>query len=108
MKQINKLYSSARSWVLQDKHKEKMGGVKAKVGQAFTEHPHQAGETYLVHMFFTTKMALKFFYIGFAIFVHGIFPFTFVTTGSREMEKVSHVMKARKPKVDETSSGGSI
>lgn len=107
MEDIKNSLSKAKEWAAQDSHKRRMGEVKEKLGKVFTDHPRSAGETYFVHLRFTLKMALWFFYIGFAIFVHGIFPFMFVTTASSQMEKVSYIMKGRKPKSDNTS-GDSI
>ncbi len=49
---------------------------------SFTRHPHDVGETYVKHLgsawYFSSRMLAA----GLACFVHGLFPFLFVRTGS--------------------------
>ena len=66
--------------------------------KAFTDHPHQAGETYLEHLRFTFTMASRFFLVSFIIMIHGLFPFLMPTTASRMIEKLYWIMKTRIPK----------
>ena len=64
----------------------------------FTEHPAGTGETYGQHLWFTLTMAVRFFYAGGAIFVHGIFPFLCVRTASNEIIRSYRIMRTRVPK----------
>lgn len=86
------------SWLLQDKHKRKMRELKQEAERAFTEHPEQTGETYWQHLLFTVKMATRFGYVSMVIMIHGLFPFLFVTTASRQIELIYRIMKSRIPK----------
>lgn len=74
-----------------------MRKILAKIKPYFTDHPATTDETYLQHLLFTLKMALRFFYAGFAIFVHGIFPFTFGRTASNEIIRSYRIMRTRVP-----------
>lgn len=82
-------------------YKEKAQEVASKVGEklnhAFTEHPKATGETYLQHLWFTIRMAGRMFWAGFAITMHGIFPFCFTKTGSNEIMALYSIMKNRIP-----------
>ena len=49
----------------------------------FTAHPHAVGETYLQHAAFACRYGAKMTLGGVAAILHGLFPFVFVTTGSR-------------------------
>lgn len=71
--------------------------VSEKVTHAFTEHPKATGETYLQHLWFTVRMSGRMLWAGFAILVHGIFPFCFTKTGSKEIEALYAIMKNRIP-----------
>ena len=66
---------------------------------AFGKHPLETGETYWQHLWFTLRMSARFFYIGLAIVVHGLFPFLCVRTASNEIQKVYGIMKTRVPKM---------
>ena len=86
---------------MKPKYKEKAQEVaqklSEKVTQAFVEHPKATGETYLQHLWFTVRMAGRMFWAGFAITTHGIFPFCFTKTGSKEIEALYAIMKNRIP-----------
>ena len=69
-----------------------------KIKHDFNEHPNQAGETYLQHLWFTTKMAMRFLYISIVLLIHGLIPFTFTRTASQQTEKIYLIMKSRIPK----------
>jgi hypothetical protein len=56
---------------------------EAALGNPFTAHPHAVGETYLEHSRVASSDGLKLIVAGFACLVHAVFPFLFVTTGSR-------------------------
>jgi hypothetical protein len=49
---------------------------------SFTEHPASVGETYTQHFCSACKFSASMISAGIACFVHGLFPFVFVTTGS--------------------------
>jgi hypothetical protein len=49
---------------------------------SFTEHPASVGETYLEHMSVASSFGWSMFWASLACFVHAIFPFLFVRTGS--------------------------
>lgn len=67
----------------------------------FTKHPSEAGETYFQHLIFTLGLGLRFLALGFVVVIHGIFPFVFVTTSSREIERISRIMSERKAYVEQ-------
>ena len=77
-----------------DKAKE----IGEDVVDAFTDHPEQTGETYLQHLWFTLKMAVRFAYVSFVILAHGLFPFLLTKNASIEIEKIYRIMKTRIPK----------
>lgn len=66
----------------------------------FTAHPHSIGETYFQHFIFASKFGLQMMAGGFACFLHAIFPFVFVTTGSDFLFKLIHEFVARMPADD--------
>lgn len=67
----------------------------------FTAHPRSIGETYFQHLFFASKFGLQMMWGGFACFIHAIFPFLFVTTGSDFLFKLIHEFVERMPANDE-------
>jgi hypothetical protein len=77
---------------------EKMEHLGKDIFRAFTQHPHETGETYLQHLRFTLGMALRFALVSMIITIHGFFPFLMPTTASRYIEKLYWVMKGRIPK----------
>lgn len=89
--------SYVSSWLFQDKHRRLAQHLKDEAGHAFTDHPHQTGETYLQHLWFTIRMSGRFAYVSFVVVIHGIFPFLFVKTASQEIERVYGIMKSRIP-----------
>lgn len=50
--------------------------------KTFTEHPASVGETYFEHMKSSFSFGTKMLASGFGCFLHGIFPFLCVKTGS--------------------------
>ncbi|MBI1274849.1 hypothetical protein GC177_02625 [bacterium] len=63
--------------------------------QLFTDHPHGAGESYLVHAWFTTVISFRFFTCAVALFLHGIFPFLFTTYVSAQTRKLYRLFRLR-------------
>lgn len=91
-------YARTRAWVMRDAHKQRAREFSAEVKQAFTEHPHATGETYLQHLCFTVKMAGRFFYTTTVLLIHGIFPFLLVKAASAQIEIIYKIMRNRVPK----------
>lgn len=52
------------------------------IRRLFTEHPSSVGETYLEHLCAATGFAITMVLGGIACFLHALFPFAFVRTGS--------------------------
>ncbi len=91
-------YARARAWVLQPRHKQAAQELSQEVSRAFTEHPHDTGETYWQHLGFTLRMCGRFLYAVIVLLLHGLFPFLLVRTGSRQIERIYSIMKTRIPK----------
>ncbi|MEM7443301.1 MAG: DUF6356 family protein [Pseudomonadota bacterium] len=53
------------------------------VRKLFNDHPASVGESYWQHMGVAFSFAGSMIAAGFACFIHGLFPFLFVKTGSR-------------------------
>lgn len=53
-----------------------------RLARLFTEHPASVGETYFQHFCAACAFAGKMFAAAVACFIHALFPFVFVTTGS--------------------------
>src|SRR6478736_1931205 len=100
---MKQLYTQCRTWLLKPEHKLKATELKEEVNRAFTEHPHDTGETYWQHLWFTTRMCGRFLYAVIVLMVHGLFPFLLTRAGSKQIEKIYRVMKTRipKPRLDE-------
>jgi hypothetical protein len=88
----------AKAWLLREEHQQKARELKAQAHRAFTEHPEEAGETYLQHLWFTTTMSARFLYASLVIMIHGAFPFLLTTAASTQIETVYRIMKSRIPK----------
>jgi len=66
--------------------------------ELFTEHPNSVGESYLQHMGASFSFGLKMFTASFACFVHGIFPFLCVRTGSKAVTTLHDNMVTHRDK----------
>jgi hypothetical protein len=53
-----------------------------RLSRLFTDHPATVGETYLEHLCVATGFAVTMVLGGIACFLHALFPFAFVKTGS--------------------------
>lgn len=71
---------------------------KGWIFRLFTQHPHEAGETFWQHLAFTMQMSARFLYVSVVIFLHGLFPFLLKCEGSKQIEKIYGIMKNRQPK----------
>ncbi|QLC23907.1 hypothetical protein HFP57_01905 [Parasphingopyxis algicola] len=49
----------------------------------FTNHPNSVGESYLEHMGMAFGFGFRLIWSGIACILHGLFPFLFVSTGSK-------------------------
>lgn len=92
------MFRSWLDWLLQERHREYWRKVKSEMRRLYTEHPNEAGETFWQHLWFTFTMSMRFLYTGVVIIIHGLFPFLLKREGSRQIEKVYHIMKSRQPK----------
>ncbi|MEM6652545.1 MAG: DUF6356 family protein [Pseudomonadota bacterium] len=66
----------------------------------FTEHPRSVGETYFQHMQSSFGFGLSLFIASFACFIHAVFPFLCVRTGSSTVQTLHRRMvthRARTP-----------
>lgn len=66
----------------------------------FTKHPKDVGEGYGAHFVNASAFGLRMLAGGFAVLIHAIFPFLFVNTGSKTMDKLHRRMAGRAAKPD--------
>lgn len=66
----------------------------------FTHHPHEVGEGYGAHFVNASAFGMRMLLGGMAVLIHACFPFLFVQTGSRTMEKLHKRMARRSDKVN--------
>ncbi|TMJ18763.1 MAG: hypothetical protein E6G92_02670 [Alphaproteobacteria bacterium] len=66
----------------------------------FTRHPREVGESYGHHFVNASAFGLRMLAGGTAVLVHAVFPFLFVKTGSRTMDKLHRRMTGRAGKAD--------
>ena len=57
--------------------------------KAFTEHPESVGETYFQHMRASFGFGWRMFAASLGCFLHGIFPFLCVKTGSKTIHALN-------------------
>jgi len=62
------------------------------IRQLFAEHPSSVGESYFQHMRSAHGFALRMVMTGLLCFVHGLLPFLFKQTASRQVEILHDVM----------------
>lgn len=58
----------------------------------FTQHPQTVGETYFEHLESASTFGWRMIAAGFACLLHGLFPFLFVTTGSKTIRHLHETM----------------
>ena len=63
-----------------------------KILHLFKEHPGSVGESYFEHMSASFSFAVPLLSAAFAAFIHGLFPFFFVRTGSRIVTRLHERM----------------
>ncbi len=70
------------------------------LSRLFTEHPASVGETYFEHLLRAAWFSGRMLLAAGACFVHAVFPFLFVKTGSRAIIELHEAMvtgRQRKP-----------
>jgi hypothetical protein len=65
----------------------------------FTEHPASVGETYWAHLLRASWFGGKLLLAASACFVHAIFPFLFVKTGSQAINQLYSEMVTNRSRV---------
>ena len=76
--------------------------VEELIMKSFTEHPTSVGETYFEHMKTSFSFGFKMLTASIGCFLHGVFPFLCVKTGSGTVtvlhqRMVTHRHKSAKP-----------
>jgi hypothetical protein len=61
----------------------------------FTRHPREVGETYFEHMAAAAGVGLRMAAGAAACFVHAVFPFLFVRTGSATIDRLHRKIHKR-------------
>lgn len=97
METIRRTYHDCRAWLTRAEHKQKATEMAQEVNRAFTEHPHDTGETYWQHLWFTVRMGARLLYGMLVLTIHGLFPFLLTREGSKQIEKIYRIMKSRIP-----------
>ncbi len=69
-------------------------------GNPFTSHPKEVGESYGHHFVNASAFGLRMLAGGLAALIHAVFPFLFVNTGSRTMDKLHKRMTRRADKAN--------
>ena len=64
----------------------------------FREHPASVGESYGEHFAHATGFGVRMVFGGFACILHGILPFLFVRTGSRQITELHDRMVVNRAK----------
>jgi hypothetical protein len=65
----------------------------------FTKHPRSVGESYFQHMASAISFGSRMIAAGCACFLHGLFPFLFVTTGSQTVRHLHDKMITHRSRV---------
>ena len=73
----------------------------AKLIRAFTQHPASVGETYWQHLRHAAAFGVRMMLGGAACVLHGVLPFLFVKTGSRQIETLHGKMVVSRSKLPE-------
>lgn len=95
---ITQRMHNAWRWLSRAEHRAKARAMRDEVLSAFTEHPRATGETYLEHLWFTSKMAARLFYAMVVLVIHGLFPFLLLRAASNQIERIYSIIKTRIPK----------
>ena len=60
--------------------------IQKKLYRIFNDHPASVGETYLQHFQHASAFGARMMVGGAACILHGVLPFLFVKTGSKQIE----------------------
>ncbi|HVV66085.1 MAG TPA: DUF6356 family protein [Rhizomicrobium sp.] len=71
----------------------------ASLRDAFCSHPETVGETYIEHLESASHFGGRMILAGVACLLHGVFPFLFVTTGSRAVRHLHERMITHRARV---------
>ncbi len=71
------------------------------IRRAFTEHPASVGETYGEHCVKATGFGLRMILGGCACILHGLLPFLFIKTGSKQVETLHGKMVVNRSELSE-------
>ncbi len=66
--------------------------MKSSIMAAFTKHPNSVGESYSQHCYTALSFAARMLIASGACFVHAIFPFICVKTGSKAIAELNQKM----------------
>lgn len=72
--------------------------------RAFTKHPASVGETYIEHMGSAFYFAGTMLAASIACFIHGLFPFLCVKTGSKAVTLLHHRMVTHRSRLTEVAA----
>lgn len=73
-------------------------------GFSFTKHPKSVGETYLQHLLSAWSFSFRMLVGAVACFLHGLFPFVFLTTGSSTVAKLYERMLTHRSRLSKNIS----
>ncbi|HVR92168.1 MAG TPA: DUF6356 family protein [Novosphingobium sp.] len=65
----------------------------------FNDHPTSVGETYREHLAHASGFGFRMVLGGFACIVHGVLPFLFVRTGSKQITSLHSKMVTNRSKL---------
>jgi hypothetical protein len=68
------------------------------IARLFRDHPASVGETYGQHLRHASVFGLRMILGGFACILHGVLPFLFVRTGSRQIRTLHDRMVVNREK----------
>lgn len=66
----------------------------------FTQHPAEVGETYFEHLATAAGFGAIMLLGSLCVLIHAVFPFLFVQTGSRTMDRLHKRMTRRSDRVN--------
>ena len=67
----------------------------------FTRHPQSVGETYFEHLLHASSFGIRMVLGGVACMLHGLLPFLFVKTGSKQIQTLHGRMIDNRSKLPE-------
>lgn len=73
--------------------------LKQRMVSFATAHLKESGESYWQHLLFTLSMGGRILLMGTVIVIHGLLPFTFTRTTSRQVRRVYDIFLARNAKL---------